>query len=152
MCLIITFLCVFRILRSNISIILKMMVNLFQFFSLFQNPVTYTSFDCLSVPIPASVFGTISLEYLLEKFTQMELVHDVECAECSKRLSAEISSPSMNSIEISSPNGVIEHSELSSACSTETLPNGISSPKCHRIFRKQMTIGKVCITLKKKRN
>ena len=111
--------------------------------------MTYTSFDCLSVPIPASVFGTISLEFLLEKFTQMELVHDVECAECSKRLSAEISSPSPNGIGISSPspNGIIEHSELSSACSTETLPNGISSPKCHRIFRKQMTIGKVCITL-----
>ncbi|XP_072035215.1 ubiquitin carboxyl-terminal hydrolase 30-like [Amphiura filiformis] len=94
-----------------------------------RNPVTYTSFDCLSVPIPASVFGTISLEYLLEKFTQMELVHDVECAECSKRLSA----------EISSPNGTIVHSD--STYSTETI--GSTSPKCHRIFRKQMTIGKL---------
>ena len=106
---------------------------------IFQNPVTYTSFDCLSVPIPASVFGTISLEYLLEKFTQMELVHDVECAECSKRLS----------VEISSPNGTIEHSSSSSTNgSTETVvtagaATNSSSPKCHRVFRKQMTIGKV---------
>ena len=85
------------------------------------------------MPIPASIFGTISLEYLLEKFTQMELVHDVECAECSKRLSA----------EISSPNGTIEHNECINSKETPVSATGSSSPKCHRVFKKQMTIGKV---------
>ncbi|XP_071789626.1 uncharacterized protein [Asterias amurensis] len=58
-----------------------------------KNPVTYSSFDCLTVPLPVSAFGTLSLESILAKFTQSELVHDVQCTECAKKLTGRTKQP-----------------------------------------------------------
>ncbi|XP_022085688.1 ubiquitin carboxyl-terminal hydrolase 30-like isoform X2 [Acanthaster planci] len=68
-----------------------------------RNPVTYSSFDCLTLPIPATVFGALSLECILAKFTQRELVHDVECIECSNVLTGRfIPSKHKNSKKVAS--------------------------------------------------
>ncbi|XP_038061334.1 ubiquitin carboxyl-terminal hydrolase 30-like isoform X2 [Patiria miniata] len=58
-----------------------------------RNPVTYSSFDCLTLPLPTTVFETLSLECILAKFTQRELVQDVECTECSKKLAVKTAPP-----------------------------------------------------------
>ena len=59
----------------------------------------YSSFDCLTLPIPASVFATLSLEYILAKFTQSELVHDVECTHCTENLYGKIAQPSTKNMK-----------------------------------------------------
>lgn len=91
-----------------------------------KNRVTYSQFDCLSVYIPVNSFGMTSLDQMLEIFTQVELVHDVECTECLKKITAELSSPT-------SP------TKTSSTKTSVQSP----SPVCKRVFQKQMTIAKL---------
>lgn len=108
------------------------------FCSFFQNPVTYTSFDCLSLPIPTlSLLSTLSLACILDGFTHTELVHGVECLECSK-------------MEEGGGGGGVRKGQgdgdrqTSAGNSPETSPQASSkSEKCKRVFQKQMTISKV---------
>lgn len=121
-----------------------------------KNPVTYTSFDCLSLPIPSlGLFTTLSLDCILEKFTQAELVHDVECVECTKRLTpptpATPSSPSSppgrgdgggKSVTPALTDGAAKGQGDGDLCVTPT--RAADRPeRCKRVFQKQMTIGKL---------
>lgn len=90
-----------------------------------QYRVTYSQFDGLTLYLPVSAFGMTSLETMLENFTQVELVQDVDCSECSKRITAQLSSPS----------GPDE--------SPETRDRPSSPVECKRAYQKQMTIAKV---------
>ncbi|PIK57341.1 putative ubiquitin carboxyl-terminal hydrolase 30 [Apostichopus japonicus] len=87
--------------------------------------VTYSQFDGLTLYLPVSAFGMTSLETMLENFTQVELVQDVDCSECSKRITAQLSSPS----------GPDE--------SPETRDRPSSPVECKRAYQKQMTIAKL---------
>ena len=94
--------------------------------------MTYTSFDCLSLPIPSlGLFTTLSLDCILEKFTQKEVVHGVECVECTKRLSP---APSPSPTE-GMTRGVGDGDNKGS-------PRG--KERIKQVFLKQMTISKVC--------
>ncbi|XP_041456458.1 ubiquitin carboxyl-terminal hydrolase 30-like [Lytechinus variegatus] len=114
-----------------------------------KNPVTYTSFDCLSLPIPTlSLLRTLSLDCILERFTHTELVHDVECVECSKTST----SPQEDGGRVGGGDGARKvqgdgdrqsGSQVSAESSPGTSPQARSRKKCKRVFQKQMTISKL---------
>ncbi|XP_030847586.1 ubiquitin carboxyl-terminal hydrolase 30-like [Strongylocentrotus purpuratus] len=102
----------------------------------YKNPVTYTSFDCLSLPIPTlSLLSTLSLKCILDGFTHIELVHGVECVECSKM------EEGGGGVRTGQGDG---DRQTSAGTSPQTSPQASSkSEKCKRVFQKQMTISKL---------
>ncbi|XP_071944024.1 ubiquitin carboxyl-terminal hydrolase 30-like [Antedon mediterranea] len=89
-----------------------------------KKPISLTTFDTLSLPIPTQSWGTITLEDLLQTFTQSELVQDVTCLKCSGKLGR-----------------------------TRIREDQDNWPDVRKIFKKQMTISKVpqclCIHLQR---
>ncbi|XP_072163678.1 ubiquitin carboxyl-terminal hydrolase 30-like [Diadema setosum] len=128
-----------------------------------RNPVTYTSFDCLSLPIPSlGLFTTLSLDCILLKFTLPELVYDVECVECTKRTGTQGTAHTQGgatrqpeSADGSSPgvgdgrNVIVPTEGMTRGQGDgETVANSPTkrdnqATRCKRVFQKQMTIGKL---------
>lgn len=49
-----------------------------------RSPVKYDAFDSLSLSIPKSYWGPMSIDSLLQQFIRPEVVQEVECAGCAK--------------------------------------------------------------------